>query len=66
MSSLDDCSFGIYLIHMIGVRAVMKWAGFDPYSNYPVLSFIGMVIAFFIGAYIITYFIRKIPKLNLL
>ena len=66
LSSIDECTFGIYLIHMIGVKAVMRWAGFDPFSTFPILSFVGMVLAFFIGAYIITYAIRKIPKLNLL
>ena len=66
MASVDDCSFGIYIIHMIGVKVVMKWMGFDPYSGLAVLNFAIMVIAFFIGAYIITWLLRKIPKLNLL
>ena len=66
LRSLDDCSFGIYMIHMIGIRWMMKWIGFDPYSHGPVICFIGMVLMFFAGAYLISYALRKIPKLNLL
>lgn len=64
LNSVDQCSFGIYIIHMVGVRAVMKWAGIDPYDN--ILIFVGMIIANFICAYVITWCLRKVPKLNLL
>ena len=64
--SIDDCSFGIYLIHMIGVRISMKWIEFDPYSHMPILSFAGMVIMFFVISYFIAFALRSIPKLNLL
>lgn len=66
LRSLDKCGFGIYMIHMIGVRCVMKWIGFDPYSHGPVICFAGMVLFFFAGAYLITYMLKLIPKLNLL
>lgn len=65
LSSVDRCSFGIYLIHMIGVRLVMKECGIDPFAFGP-FGFIGMSIIFFIAAYGITWAIRKIPKLDLL
>lgn len=64
--SLDQCGFGIYLIHMIGVRAVMKWVGFNPYAHGPVFCIIAMVLLFFAVSYLITLALRSIPKLNLL
>ena len=60
LNSIDRCSFGIYLIHMIGVRLVMKELGFDPYDFGP-FGFIGLTIVFFIAAYALTWVIRKLP-----
>lgn len=61
LRSLDECSFGIYVIHMIFVRLTMKQLGFDPYAYGPAM-FILMVIAFFFVSYGITWVLRKIPK----
>lgn len=66
LKSLDDCSFGIYLIHMIGIRLIMKWMGFDPYIGIIPLNFAAMAILLFAASYIVAFAIRKIPKLNLL
>ena len=60
LTGIDRCTFGIYLIHMIGVRLVMKELGFDPYDFGP-FGFIGLTIVFFIAAYALTYVIRKLP-----
>ena len=35
--TVDKCTFGIYLIHMIGIHALMKWWGFDPYTYGPLM-----------------------------
>ena len=64
--SIDECSFGIYLIHMIGVVFIMKWVGFNPYTHTPIVSFALMVFVFFAVSYAATWLIRQIPKLNLL
>ena len=66
LQSLDDCGFGIYMIHMIGVRFVMKWVGFDPFAHGPVICFAVMVLLFFAVSYAVAYLLRQIPKLNLL
>lgn len=63
--SLNQCSFGIYMIHMIGVRAVMKWLEVDPYVYGP-MFFILMGIVLFFVSYAVTYVIRKIPVLEFL
>ncbi len=63
VESLNKCSFGIYIIHMIGIRAVMKWMGIDPYEYGP-LFFILLGVALFFASYAVTYAIRKIPKID--
>lgn len=65
LTSVDACTFGIYLIHMIGVRLIMKECGFSPYDFGP-FGFIGMTIVLFVASYGITWLIRKIPGLHLL
>lgn len=63
--TLDACTFGIYLIHMIGIHAIMKWAGFDPYSYGP-FAFVLMALLLFAASFAITWVIRRIPGANLL
>lgn len=63
--TLDACTFGIYLIHMIGVHAIMKWAGFDPYSYGP-FAFVLMALLLFAVSFGVTWLIRKIPGMSLL
>ena len=66
LHSIDQCGFGIYLIHMIGVRAVMKWVGFNPYAHSPVFCIAAMVLLFFSISYLITLALQSIPTLDLL
>lgn len=63
--SMDQCTFGIYLIHMVFIRAFLKLYGLNPYTYGP-FAFIAMTVVFFAVSYGITWLIRKIPKLNLL
>lgn len=65
IKNVDACTFGIYLIHMIGIHMIMKWAGFDPYSYGP-FAFILIAALLFVVSYGITWIIRKIPGVNLL
>lgn len=58
---IDNCSFGIYLIHMMGVRLVLRYMGFNPYANHPVVAFTVLVFGIFLISYIITWILKKIP-----
>lgn len=60
LRSLDDCSFGIYIIHMIGIRAIMKWYGYDPYGM-PVM-FIVMALALFFASYVLVLPYKKVTR----
>ncbi len=62
---LDSTTFGVYLIHFIFVKVVMKFLHFNPY-HYGIWVFFVMMIVFFICSSLITALIRKIPKLQLL
>ncbi len=60
IKTLDACTFGIYLIHMIGIHAIMKWAGFDPYSYGP-FAFPLMAALLFIVSFVVTWAFRALP-----
>ena len=63
--SADRCTFGIYLIHMIFIHWMFKWAGVDPYTI-GAWIFPAAAVLFFLVSFAITWCIRKIPKANLL
>ena len=59
---IDRCSFGIYLIHMIFVRLVLRYWRMDPYtSNVTILVFIGLVLGILIVSYGVTALLKLIP-----
>ena len=66
IAALDDCGFGIYIIHMIFIRLSMKHYGFNPYENGGALAFAGMVLAFYLISFVITYAVRKASSKRLL
>ena len=63
--TLDDCTFGIYVIHMIGIHLIMKWLGWNPYMYGP-FAFLMMAIVLFAASFPLVWLIRKIPKIGLL
>ena len=58
ISSIDRCTFGIYLIHMIFVRLTMKELGFNPF-DYGAAGFIAAAVVFFAASYAVTYVLKK-------
>ena len=62
--SLDECGFGIYLIHMIFIRFAFKHLEINPYTSGGVVIFAGMTVTFFFAAYVITFLLRKIPLVD--
>ncbi|MGM9912990.1 acyltransferase [Floccifex sp.] len=61
INSIDDKSFGIYLIHMIFVRLLLKYLQFNPYQNIVLLNFILGVLGIFIISYLIVVILKHIP-----
>lgn len=64
LQQMDRCSFGIYLIHMIFVRWVLRYAGLDPYAHGGVLTLAGLVAGFFLASFLITWLLKLVPGLK--
>lgn len=61
---IDACSLGIYLIHMLFVRLVLRYWGFNPYTHGGILAFIALVVAIFAVSYAIIWVLKKVPGLK--
>ncbi len=61
IEKLDNCSFGVYLIHMIFVRLVLRYGGFDPYEHGGFLGFMALIIGIFMVSFAIIWGLKKIP-----
>lgn len=60
--ALDGCSFGIYLIHMIFVRLILRYLRLNPFrSSASILIFAGLVIANLLLSWGITWLLKRIP-----
>ncbi|MDM8210262.1 acyltransferase [Mediterraneibacter glycyrrhizinilyticus] len=61
---LDKCSFGIYLIHMIFVRLILRYMEFNPYKNGGILAFVLLITGILIISFVITWILQRIPLLK--
>ena len=61
---IDQCSFGIYILHMILVRLVLRYWEFNPYEGNIVLNFGGLIIGTLCVTLIVTAVLRKIPDMK--
>lgn len=61
---IADCSFGIYLFHQFFINVLVKLLRFYPLRSFPVLSVIGSWIAVVLGAFAVTWLLRKIPLIR--
>ncbi len=57
--SLDECTFGIYLVHMFFGRIVLRYLAINPYEA-PIL-FVVCFVAIVVISYLIVWALRKIP-----
>lgn len=64
IESLDSTSFGIYLLHMIFVRLILKYLQFNPYGFIPVVSFLILVIIVVLCSYVVVFTLKKLPVFN--
>ena len=58
---IDICSFGIYLIHMIFVRGILKHTKLHPYGAGSPFVLIGLTLGIFLVSFILTWILKKIP-----
>ncbi len=64
IGKIDECSFGIYLIHIIFVNLIFKYIGFNPYEYGGVLCFAAIIAGNFLISFLITWALRKLPGLR--
>ena len=63
LRSLDATTFGIYLVHLILLRLVLRYAGFDPYAA-GAWSFAVLIVLCFAASALITAILRLIPGMK--
>jgi surface polysaccharide O-acyltransferase-like enzyme len=63
-AELDNCSFGIYLIHMAVLRYIFLYLKFNPFEHGGTITIIGICIATVIVSYAITKLLKFVPYVN--
>lgn len=61
VASIDSCSFGMYLIHMVFIKGILKWMKFNVFE-YGVFGFIFLSILVFVLSFIVVYVFKEILK----
>lgn len=61
---IDKYSFGIYLIHMVFIRLILRYMKFNPYSGNIVLNFVLLIGGTFLISYGCTKILKMIPGLK--
>ena len=64
ITTFDECSFGIYLIHMVFVRFLFRYMEFNPYNEIAIIILPAAIVLILIISFIITYALRRIPGVN--
>ena len=59
--SVDGCTLGIYLLHMLFVRLVLRYMQFNPLNYAGVLGLLGFSVALFAVTYLIVRLLKFIP-----
>lgn len=60
--TLDACTFGIYLLHMVFIRLILRYHDWNPYAtSIPVLAFAGFVLGIFLLSFVIILILKKLP-----
>lgn len=62
--AIDANSFGIYLVHLMFIRGMLKRVGLNPFEHGAGWCILGLVFANLIISYIVVWIIKKIPLLK--
>ena len=61
---MDGCSFGIYILHMVLVRLILRYWNVNPYIGHSALNFTGLFFIIFIISFLATWCLKKIPGIK--
>ncbi|MBP5578655.1 MAG: acyltransferase [Ruminococcus sp.] len=63
-AELDNCSFGIYLIHMAVLKYIFAVMKFNPLEHGGTITVIGICIITLVVSYVITRLLKLVPYIN--
>ncbi len=58
---IDATTFGIYLIHVLFARLILRYLQFNPYSDFVVLNFIVLIVGIFLLSYLTIIMLKQLP-----
>ena len=64
LATLDNCSFGIYLVHMIFVRSLIRYEQINIYTEYGIIKLICMYLGTLVASYLVVRAMKLIPVLK--
>jgi len=64
LRTLDECSFGIYLIHMVFIRLLFRYLQWDPYQYLPAAGLAVAIAGILLLSFVIVWALRKIPGIR--
>lgn len=64
LRQIDGCSFGIYLVHMLFLKAVMVYAGFDPYAHGGTAMVVLVTLGVMLCSFVTIWLLHRIPFLR--
>ncbi|MCR4794037.1 MAG: acyltransferase [Ruminococcus sp.] len=63
-TELDNCSFGIYLLHMAVLRYIFLYMKFNPFEHGGTITIIGICLLTLVISYVITKLLKFVPYVN--
>ena len=63
-AELDNCSFGIYLLHMAVLRYIFLYMKFNPFEHGGVITIIGISLLTLVISYAVTKALKFVPYVN--
>ncbi|WP_303788003.1 acyltransferase [Ruminococcus flavefaciens] len=63
-AELDNCSFGIYLIHMAVLKYIFAVMKFNPFEHGGTIAVIGICLITLVISYVITRLLKLVPYVN--
>lgn len=63
-SELDNCSFGIYLLHMAVLRFIFLYLKFNPFEHGGTIAILGICVLTLVISYAVTKLLKFVPYVN--
>lgn len=61
LTELDNCSFGIYLLHMVTLKCVLVYAGWNPYEHGGSWMVLLLTLGVLLVTFLVVWLLKKIP-----